>query len=114
MEIEGYFRFLLALIFVLALIGVFAALARRLGFGFPTATGKGKGRRLSVTEVMNVDAKRRLLLVRRDNIEHLVLVGGGSDMIVEGGIRAPAFAAALEDAVQGDSAAPGSGDKDAT
>jgi len=111
MEIEGYFRFLLALIFVLALIGVFAALARRLGFGFPTASRKGKGRRLSVSEVMNVDTKRRLLLVRRDDVEHLVLVGGGSDTVVEVGIRPPAFAAALEEAVHDGPAASGAGDK---
>jgi len=35
MDPGGYLRFLLALVFVLALIGVLAVLARRIGFGYP-------------------------------------------------------------------------------
>lgn len=98
MEFEGYLRFVLALVFVLALIGVLTALARRFGLGYRSMPKKGRGRRLSIVEVMPVDAKRRLVLFRRDAIEHLVLVGSGSDLLIEAGIAAAdgGFAAALE------------------
>ena len=98
MEFESYFRFGLALIFVLALIGVLAAVARRFGLGFPTTARKGKDGRLSVVEVLSVDAKRRLVLFRHDAKEHLVLLGVAGDVVIETGIPTDDFAAALKDA----------------
>jgi flagellar protein FliO/FliZ len=92
MEFEGYIRFFLALIFVLALIGILTAVARRFGFGYRMATKGGEARRLSIVEVMPVDAKRRLILLRRDSTDHLVLLGSGPDLLLEGGIPAPAEA----------------------
>ena len=83
MDFEGYFRFFLALVFVLALIGVLTALARRYGLGYRAVPRKGKGRRLSIVEAIPVDAKRRLVLVQRDSTEHLVLLGGGADFLIE-------------------------------
>jgi flagellar protein FliO/FliZ len=112
MEVEGYFRFILALIFVLALIGVFGLLARRFGLGFPTPGKKGKGRRLSVIEVMTIDPKRRLVLCRRDDTEHLILVGGGADVVIEGNIPARPFSEVLNDSVGGVSSRPGPGAED--
>jgi flagellar protein FliO/FliZ len=90
---------LLALIFVLALIALATALARRFGFGYRTPGRGGTGRRLSIAEVMPIDARRRLLLIRRDGVEHLILLGTGSgpDLLVESNIAAPdaGFAEAL-------------------
>ena len=55
-----------------------------------TATGKparaGRGPRLGVVETLQVDGRRQLLLVRRDNVEHLVLTGGAHDLLLEAGI----------------------------
>lgn len=42
--------------------------------------------RLSITDSTMVDDKRYLVLVRRDNVEHLVLIGGPTDVVVESGI----------------------------
>ena len=90
MEWEGYLRFVLALTFVIGLIALFAALARRAGWGFPTAAIKrSDGRRLKVVEVSPLDGRRRLILVRRDDTEHLLLVGPTSELVVETGIQAP-------------------------
>ncbi|MBL6946499.1 MAG: flagellar biosynthetic protein FliO [Rhodospirillales bacterium] len=96
-----YFQFLFALIFVLALIAVLAAVARRYGLGYRTPSRGKKERRLSLVEVIPIDAKRRLALFRRDSVEHLVLLGAGSDLLVERGIPAPPedFESALSDAV---------------
>jgi flagellar protein FliO/FliZ len=95
MELDGYLRFILALVFVLGLIGIFAALARRFGFGYRRPQVRGAARRLSIVEVMPVDAKRRLVLVRRDESEHLILLGATADLVVEADIPAADFAAAL-------------------
>ncbi|HEU4381186.1 MAG TPA: hypothetical protein VFR73_21665 [Hyphomicrobiaceae bacterium] len=45
--------------------------------------------RLSVTEQANVDGRRRLLLIRRDDVEHLIMTGGPVDMVIETNIAAP-------------------------
>lgn len=86
MDMESYLRFVLALLFVLGLILGGAWLARRAGLG--SALKPGRKRRLALVEALPVDGKRRLVLVRRDGKEHLLLVGGGTDVIVEGDIAA--------------------------
>lgn len=87
MDMDGYLRFILALVFVIGLIAIFAALARRAGWGFPAAAIKRAGsRRLAVVEVTPLDGRRRLILVRRDDTEHLLLVGPTSELLIETGI----------------------------
>jgi hypothetical protein len=49
---------------------------------------QNKQRRLGVVEAANVDGRRRLLLVRRDNVEHLIMTGGPVDVLIETGIPA--------------------------
>jgi hypothetical protein len=49
---------------------------------------KGRERRLGVVESASVDAHRRLLLIRRDNVEHLIMTGGPVDVVIETGIAA--------------------------
>lgn len=86
MDIDTYFRFSLALVFVIALFFVLMLALRRFGFGNAAATPR-RQRRLSVVEVTPLDAKRRLVLVRRDEVEHLLLLGSAGDLVVEPGIR---------------------------
>ncbi|MFO1127554.1 MAG: flagellar biosynthetic protein FliO [Rhodospirillales bacterium] len=93
MSLATYLQFALALIFVVALIGGFAVLARRAGLG--GLTPSGKQRRLALVEVLAVDSRRRLVLVRRDATEHLLLLGPTGDVVVESHATFPAFAAAL-------------------
>jgi hypothetical protein len=45
--------------------------------------------RLKVSEQASVDARRRLVLVRRDDVEHLIMTGGPVDIVIETGIAAP-------------------------
>src|SRR5690606_26301874 len=49
--------------------------------------GRNRKPRLAVVDVTAVDSRRRLVLVRRDDCEHLILIGGPSDLVVESGIR---------------------------
>jgi len=83
MDFAVYFKFLLALLFVLGLIGCLAWAARRFGLAGRLTPNTGKARRLAVVEVMPLDARRRLVLLRRDDTEYLVLLGGGADLHLE-------------------------------
>lgn len=47
-----------------------------------------RGQRLGISEYQELDQMRRLVLVRRDNVEHLLLIGGPVDLVVESGIGA--------------------------
>jgi hypothetical protein len=50
-------------------------------------SGGAESSRLGVVESLDIDKNRRLILLRRDNVEHLVLVGGGGqDLVVEAAI----------------------------
>ena len=91
MDLGEYFRFFLALGFVLLLIAGLAALVRRSGFGSRLALSPAAGteRRLALVEVRPLDAKRKLVLLRRDDREHLVLLGIGGDLLIESDIPAP-------------------------
>ncbi len=71
---------------VLVLIFIAIAVFRRIG---GEVRGK-RGSRLAVTEFQEVDKLRHLVLVRRDNEEHLLLIGGPQDVVIETNIGAGA------------------------
>jgi hypothetical protein len=70
--------FAAAFILALAVIGGLYSYQHSLG---------GRERRLGVVDRASVDGRRKLLLVRRDNVEHLILIGGPIDVILETGIE---------------------------
>ena len=88
MALDAYLRFFFALVFVLALIALLAWLARRFGFAGAFARPRS-ARRLSVVESLSLDARHRLVLVRRDGTEHLVLLGAAGDQLIEAAIEPP-------------------------
>jgi hypothetical protein len=57
-------------------------------------------RRLEVVDHASVDSRRKLLLIRRDGVEHLIMTGGPVDIVIETGITPPAVvpSAAIEPA----------------
>ena len=66
-------------------------LVRWFGRERPTNAGRrGRQARLTVVDAANVDGRRKLVLIRRDNLEHLVLIGGPSDVLIEPNIAAGA------------------------
>lgn len=88
MDEQILFKFVAALLVVLALIGGIAFLVRRAGLVPRLAGKRGGERRLSLVEITAVDARRRLVLVRRDGVEHLLLLGTERDLVIESGITA--------------------------
>jgi flagellar protein FliO/FliZ len=87
-------------LFILALVALAAWAFKTL---FPGRDGQGFARRekrLGVVETASIDQKRKLLLVRRDDIEHLIMIGGPVDMVVETGIKGrPHLEPPLEDVI---------------
>jgi hypothetical protein len=76
-------RFFIAFLVVLALIGVTAWVVRRFGSNRLGSNARGRQPRLAVIDAATVDGRRRLVLIRRDNVEHLLMIGGPTDVVVE-------------------------------
>jgi flagellar protein FliO/FliZ len=74
----------LGIVLVLIVLGVWVL--KLVTRGANPVVGRGRNRRLSVVDHLQVDARRQLLIVRRDNVEHLILTGGPQDVVVETGI----------------------------
>ncbi len=86
-------RFFIAFLVVLALIGLIAWLVRRFGASRLGSSARGRQPRLAVIDAATVDGRRRLVLIRRDNTEHLLMIGGPTDLVVESNIVRAAAAA---------------------
>jgi hypothetical protein len=72
----------LALLLVVALI----LFIFRLTFGRRLkTTGGARTRlpRLGIVDAFNLDRHRQLVIVRRDNVEHLLMIGGPNDLVIE-------------------------------
>jgi hypothetical protein len=77
----------LAALILLVIVLVVVRLIRSMTFGTFVAGGRNRKTRLAVMDATAVDSHRRLVLVRRDDIEHLLLIGGPTDVVVEREIR---------------------------
>lgn len=79
-----------ALEYVAAAIALFVAallilLVFRLAFGrrLHMAGGRGRQHRLGIVDAFDLDRQRQLVIVRRDNTEHLIMIGGPNDILIE-------------------------------
>ncbi|MCF4098806.1 flagellar biosynthetic protein FliO [Maritalea mediterranea] len=79
--IGGLFITILAIILVVWLIKI-AFRASRDGV-------RNRMRRLAVLQSAPVDNKRQLVIIRRDNQEHLLMIGGPNDVVIETGFQNP-------------------------
>ncbi len=73
---------IIALAIVLLLFALFVVFLKKVSRN-SAPQGRSRQPRIAVMDSAAVDTKRRLILVRRDNVEHLLLVGGPSDVVVE-------------------------------
>jgi flagellar protein FliO/FliZ len=77
-------RFVVAFMLVLGLIGAGALFWRRFGAGPLSLIGpRSRQPRIAVIDAASVDARRQLVLIRRDNAEHLIMIGGPTDIVIE-------------------------------
>jgi len=83
MDAQGidYLRAVVALVFVAGLIFFTALLVKKTGLDRRLGGGKGTGR-LKVVETLYLDPRHRLVIVRHDDREHLILLGGAGDTLI--------------------------------
>jgi hypothetical protein len=74
---------------VVGLWGYRAYASGETGFSLGSWFGPRAEPRLGVSEQAAVDSRRRLVLVRRDDVEHLIMTGGPVDVVIETNIAAP-------------------------
>jgi flagellar protein FliO/FliZ len=74
---------------------VVLAIVYRLAFAHRLRVPGGRTRqpRLGLVDAFSLDGQRQLVLIRRDNIEHLVMIGGPNDVLVESQINRAAVPA---------------------
>ncbi len=84
------YLFLFALLALAVVAGIWVLRSYMNGQS-PTAAffGPRPEPRIGVVEQASVDGRRRLLLVRRDGVEHLIMTGGPVDVVIETGIGDP-------------------------
>src|SRR5689334_20507796 len=83
MEIwSNYGTYIVGGLIVLAVLVLLFLVLRSLG----GRVRGGKGARLGISEYHEIDKDRRLVLIRRDDVEHLLLIGGTQDLVIESGI----------------------------
>lgn len=51
--------------------------------------GRANDKRLQVVDTATVDGKRKVMIIRRDNVEHVIMTGGPQDLVIESGIAVP-------------------------
>lgn len=81
MDLLDWARALFALIATLALIAGAAYAARRLGMLQPGGPGP---KRMRIAETLMLDPRRRMVIVRVDDREHVLLLGPTGDVVVGG------------------------------
>jgi flagellar biogenesis protein FliO len=89
-------NFVIAFVVVLLLIGAATWVVRRFGATGLDAASRGRQPRLAVIDAAAVDSRRKLVIIRRDNVEHLLMIGGPTDVVVETNIVRMATATARE------------------
>jgi len=93
MDAPDYIKFAAALVFVLSLMGGLAYVLKRIGPGGRGGLISTGRRRLKIIETLPLDARRKAILIERDNRQHLVIIGPSGETVVETNIPAPAGAA---------------------
>jgi flagellar protein FliO/FliZ len=104
LELPTPVNLVIAFVVVLFLIGAAAWIVRRLGAAQFESGSRGRQPRLAVIDSAAVDARRKLVIIRRDNVEHLLMIGGPTDVVVETNIVRAAAAREPAVARNGDAA----------
>lgn len=87
MDVLDFFRYFAALLLVLGLIGA-AGLATR-KFGVPGLTKPLAVRRLHIVETLMLSPRQKIAIIRRDDVEHLVMITPTGAQVIEAGFAPP-------------------------
>lgn len=79
-----------ATVLVAALVGLAVLIVALMVWRTVSPRVRGRrGQRIGISEYHELDKMRRLVLVRRDNVEHLIMIGGPQDVVIESRIAIP-------------------------
>ena len=87
MDVLDFARYFAALLLVLGLIGA-AGLATR-KFGLPGFTKPAATRRIHIVETLMLSPRQKIAIIRRDDVEHLVMITPAGATVIESGITPP-------------------------
>ncbi len=87
METPEILRFLMALVFVISLMGALWVILKKLGMNGGFTLQQGKKRRLQIVEILPIDVKHKAVLLRRDDKDHLVILGPNGETVIEQSIH---------------------------
>jgi flagellar protein FliO/FliZ len=82
MGTADYLKFLFSFILVIGMMGGLALILKKIGLGNMGVVPADK-RRLKIVEILPLDARRKALILRRDDKEHLVILGTNGETVVE-------------------------------
>lgn len=85
-ELPDFVRMLAALVVVVGMMGALSLILKKAGLSGAqpqTATAK----RLKVIEKLPLDARRQLVLLKRDDVEHLVILSANGETVIEAGVE---------------------------
>lgn len=85
-DLPQILRLILAMVFVLSLMGGLAFALKRLGLSTGTTRTRGP-RRIKVIESLAIDPRHRAVLLQRDDKQHLVILGPNGETVVETNIK---------------------------
>lgn len=87
---DAIYYLAVVLLLAFAIFGLLFVAKKQLGLGGGsggfTLFGPRPEHRIGVVDHVSVDGKRRLVLLRRDDVEHLIMTGGPVDVVIETGI----------------------------
>jgi hypothetical protein len=89
----GAVMWTLVALVALGVIMLIIKIVRKVSGGSFASAGSYRSR-LAVMDAAEVDTQRRLVLVRRDEVEHLIMIGGPTDIVIEQNITGPGRSAA--------------------
>lgn len=87
---EIIYSFFIALLMILLVVLMFWLTRERRFSGKKLGTAGDSQLRLAMIDAVAVDTRRWLVLIRRENIEHLLMIGGPEDIVVERNVHHPA------------------------
>lgn len=87
LELTTAQKVIVASVVILVLLALLGLFVRQIQGGRLRMRGQAGGRqrqpRLGIVDTYDLDRQRQLVLIRRDNVEHLIMLGGASDVVVE-------------------------------
>ena len=85
-DLPQILKLVAALVFVVSLMGGLAFILKRSGLN-GTLPSASNDKRLKLIEILHLDGRRKLVLLQRDDKQHLVILGASGETVVETDIK---------------------------